>query len=144
MLWPYLAWVLGLPKGLGERRFQMGEGEGEFLKKRLTAIQVLISPRSSLPYQMWKLKSISDSSGWISLLNNCKFAFCLMTEPLLFWVLFLGRFFQAKAEQMPYFLLMQSIVRFCRFENWTCSFEMDCLPAAYYIIPLVNHIRNSL
>lgn len=88
-----------------------------------------------------KLKSISDSSGWIKLNQTIKYLqiWFLFDEPLLFWVLFLGRFFQAKAEQMRHFLLMQSNVRFCRFENWTCSFEMDCLPAAYYIIPLVNH-----
>ena len=27
----YIAWVSGLPKGLGERRFEMGEGGGEAL-----------------------------------------------------------------------------------------------------------------
>ena len=56
----------------------------EFLKKRLTAIQVLISPRSSLPdvnqiEQNWKAFPILRAeSSWIRLLNTCKFDFCLM------------------------------------------------------------------
>lgn len=114
--------------------------------KRLTAIQVLISPRSSLRSRCksnWtKMKNISDSSSRIRLLNIAYLIFFWWT-PFVF-IRFLGLFFQVKEERMHYFLLMQSIVRFCRFGNWTLSFGMDCLPAPLHYATAGSTTRNSL